>query len=156
MKKTRIALFLLQAFVGIGAMAGGLACLLNPQSPIGVSTDILKNSPFTDFLVPGILLFGVIGVGNLFSAILFFFHLKYQGYVSSIFTWALMIWIVVQCIMLRSVVFLHVLFFVLGAVGAFFSFLLLAEQRLLPANIVLLLCNQIKTRLSGAGTETDG
>lgn len=156
MKKVHTVLFLLQAFVGIGAMAGGLACLLNPQSPLGVSTDILNNSPFTDFLVPGILLFGVIGVGNLCSAILFFFHLKYQGYVSSIFTWALVIWIVVQCIMLRSVVFLHVLFFILGAVGAFLSFLLLAEQRLFPANIVLLFFNQIKMRLSRAEPKTNG
>lgn len=155
MKKAHIALVALHLFVGIGAIFGGLACLLNPQSPLGVPTDILKNTPFTDFLIPGICLFGVVGVGNVFSAVLFFFHLKYQGYVSSVFTWALVVWILVQCIMLRSVVFLHVLFFLLGAAGAALSFLLLAEQRLFPANIVLFLLRKAGVHFDLKKPETD-
>lgn len=60
-----------------------------------------------------------------------------QGYLSSIFSWALMIWIVVQCIMLNDIVFLHILFFAIGLVEAILSAIILYKQRLFPANLIL-------------------
>lgn len=137
-------LFILHLFVGIGAMAGGLAAITNPQSPMGISTDILKNSPFSNFLIPGIILFTVIGLGNLFSALMFHFKSAYQAYISSVFSWALVIWIIVQCIMLNSIVFLHVLFFSIGLVQAAISAFMLFENKLFPANIVTNVYNKIK------------
>lgn len=53
-------LFVLHGFVGIGALAGGLATIINPNEPLGVTVDALKNSPFNNFLIPGIILFTVI------------------------------------------------------------------------------------------------
>ena len=119
MKKVYRFLFILHLFVGLGAIAGGSMEILNPYTPGGMATDALKNSPFSNFLIPGLILFIVIGLGNLLSSITFFFKLKYQGYISSIFSWALVIWIVVQCIMLRTIVYLHVIFFIIGLVQAF-------------------------------------
>jgi hypothetical protein len=104
-------LFGLHLLVGIGAMAGGFAAISNPQSPLGAPVDMLKYSPFSDFLIPGILLFGIIGIGNVVSTVFVQRNPWYLPYVSSVFGGALVIWIVVQCIMLRSVAFLHVLFF---------------------------------------------
>lgn len=66
-------LFILHLVVGIGAMFGGLAAITNPNNPVGVPTSILKNSPFSNFLIPGIILFTVIGLGNLLSALTLFF-----------------------------------------------------------------------------------
>lgn len=129
-------LFGLHAFVGIGAMAGGLAAITNPQNPLGAPVTLLKNSPFSNFLIPGIILFAVIGLGNVMCAFLFRFKSKYQGYISSVFSWALVIWIIVQCIMLRTVAFLHVIFFAIGFIQAVLSMIILFEQRLFPTNIV--------------------
>ena len=61
-------LIFLHAFVGIGALFGGGGAVLNPNNPMGISVDVLKNSPFSNFLIPGIILLVVIGFGNLFAA----------------------------------------------------------------------------------------
>jgi hypothetical protein len=129
-------LFALHLFVGIGAMVGGLAAIITPQGPFGVPIEVLKYSPFSNFLIPGIILFTVIGVGNVFSALMVGFKLRLQGYISSVFSFALVIWIVVQCIMLNSVIFLHVLFFSIGAIQAVLSMAILFEKRLFPTNII--------------------
>jgi hypothetical protein len=130
-------LFILHSFVGIGAMAGGLAAITNPQEPLGVPVEILRYSPFNDFLIPGIILFAMIGIGNIFSALTIYLKSRYQGYISSVFSWALVIWIVVQCIMLNSVVFLHILYFVIGLIEAVLSIIILFKQRLFPTDIIL-------------------
>jgi len=144
MKKVSRLLFAIHIFVGVGGMAGGLAAITNPNGPLGVPIEILKNSPFTNFLIPGILLFAVIGLGNIFSAFMFHYKTKFQGYISSVISWALVIWIVVQCIMLNTVAFLHVLFFGIGLVEAAFSFILLFEQRLFPTNLIFCVWNKIR------------
>lgn len=137
MKKVYGFIFALHAIVGIGGMAGGLAAILNPEAPMGAPVEMLKNSPFSNFLIPGIILFTVIGVGNVISAAIIPFKWRFQGYLSSVFSWALVIWIVVQCIMINSVMFPHVLFFIIGLVEAVLSMIILFKQRLFPANIVI-------------------
>jgi len=87
--------------------------IINPQGPAGMTIDALKNSPFSNFFIPGIILFTVIGLGNVFSAVSIFLKSKYQGYISSVVSWALIIWIIVQCIMLKTVIYLHVIFLIL-------------------------------------------
>lgn len=140
-------LFVLHVLVGIGAMAGGSAAILNPHQPLGVPVDILKNSPFDNFLIPGIILFAIIGVGNLLSATTLCLKSKFQGYISSVFGWALVIWIIVQCIIINSIVFLHVSFFVIGLVQATLSAIILFKKNMFPANIInnLFLCKNKKS-----------
>lgn len=137
-------LFALHIFVGIGAVGGGLVPIIDPQTPLGMPVEVLKNSPFSNYLIPGIILFTIIGLGNIFSAIMFHFKTRLQGYISSIFSWALVIWIVVQCIMINAVAFLHVLFFGIGLVQAIIAMLMLFEEQLFPANIAIKLYNKIK------------
>jgi hypothetical protein len=139
-------LFALHVFVGIGAMAGGLAAITNPLNPLGIPVSALKNSPFNDFLIPGLILFIVIGLGNVMSAFLFHFKLNLQGYISSVFSWALVIWIIVQCIMLGGVNILHIIYFVIGLIQAALSMMLLFEQRLFPANLVLNFWERVKKK----------
>ena len=127
----------LHLFVCLGAMAGGSAAILSPKGPMGMPVDALKYSPFSDFLIPGIILFAVIGLGNLFSAVMMFLKSKYQGYISGAFSFALVIWIIVQCIMLRTVVSLHVIFFIIGLVQSLLSIVILFNQHLFPTNIII-------------------
>lgn len=130
-------LIALHLFVGIGALFGGVAAIMNPHNPLGMSAGYLKNGPFKDYLIPGIILFTIIGLGNLFSALMFYYKSNFQGYISSVFSWALAIWIVVQCIVLGAVAFPHVLFFSIGIIQAALSASILFEKRQFPINIML-------------------
>ncbi|MFT4144289.1 MAG: hypothetical protein QM644_07505 [Mobilitalea sp.] len=141
----RVLLFL-HVFVGVGAMGGGLMAILNPEGPGGMPTDALKYSPFNDFLIPGIILFVLIGLGNVFCSLLMIFKIKYQAYISCIISAALVIWIIVQCIILRAVVSLHIIFFIIGLVEGVLSLLLLFQQRLFPTNIIINIIERLETK----------
>jgi hypothetical protein len=129
MKKIYYSLFVLHVFVGLGALFGGLAGMINPQNPLGIPVEVLRYSPFSNFLIPAVILFVVIGLRNLFSAYMFRYKLGYQGYISGIAGCALVIWIAVQCIMMWDVAFLHVLYFIIGLIQVALSILILMEQR---------------------------
>jgi hypothetical protein len=61
----------LEVFLGVGALGGGLALMLGPRGellPLPVSA--LAGSPFSSYLVPGGILFFVIGLGPLVAAAL--------------------------------------------------------------------------------------
>ena len=136
MKMIHRALILLHLFVGIGAMAGGLAAITNPNSPMGMPVDALKNSPFSNFPIPGLFLFGFIGLGNIFGALMFRFKSRFQGYISGLLGGVLVLWIIIQCIMLWSVVSLHVIFFVIGLMQGGLSLVLLFDKNMFPFNIL--------------------
>ncbi|NMA69213.1 MAG: hypothetical protein GX958_07335 [Desulfitobacterium sp.] len=121
MKKGARWLFILHVFVGLGAILGGMMAFLNPESPGGIDIGVLEHSPFDNFLIPGIILFVVIGLGSFSSALAIIFKWKYQSYISILVSLALVIWIVVQCLMLRMIIPLHVIFFFLGIVGVIIS-----------------------------------
>ena len=137
MKKEYPILFALHLFVGAGALFGGLAGMLNPDEPLGIPNSLLDGSPFSNYFVPSLILFVVIGLGHIFSAITAKLHSKHQGYITSIFSWALMIWIVVQCLIIDTVDFLHVLYFGLGLCGAALGMRILFAQGSFPANLVI-------------------
>lgn len=120
---------ILHIFVGIGALAGGFAAIINPYNPMGLdAAQALKFSPFKDFLIPGILLFTVIGLGNLFAALAFLRNWRLKPWISGFFASALVIWIAVQCIMLQTIVALHVIYFCIGAVQGLMALYLLYRK----------------------------
>jgi hypothetical protein len=60
---SQITLVALLAFLGLGAIGGGGVLIISPNgSFIGMPLSILKHSPFSNFLLPGIILFSVLGV----------------------------------------------------------------------------------------------
>ncbi len=137
MKKGNRILFALHLFIGAGAIFGGLAGMLNPVDPLGIPNNLLDDSPFSNFFIPSLILFLVIGLGHIFSAITAKMNSKHQGYITSIFSWALMIWIVVQCLIINSVDFLHVVYFGLGLFGAVLGMRILFAEGSFPANLVI-------------------
>ena len=134
-KKIRFLCYL-HFFVGVGALFGGIAGMINPYNPLGIPADLLEGSPFGSFFIPSLILFTVIGLGHTYSGWAALKNSQYQGYISSVFSWALMIWIVVQCLMINTVDILHVLYFLIGLIGAVLAMLLLLEKRQFPANLI--------------------
>jgi len=124
-------------FIGVGAIAGGFAAIMNPNSPMGISVDMLKVSPFESFLIPGIILFGLIGLGNLGALLLFYKKPKGRGYGAGFMGGALICWIIVQCIMLQAVGFLHVLFFLFGVAQGIFAIFILYSKKQFPMPLIL-------------------
>lgn len=132
-KKLYLYLLILHSFVGIGGMAGGIGVIIDPSGKgYGITPDLLKNAPFDDFFIPGLILFFLIGLCDLIVAFLAIYRFKYLPYLSGVMGTALMIWIIVQCMMLESINVLHVIFFLIGMLEALLALILAYKKKLGP------------------------
>ncbi len=87
----------LQTFIGLGGVAGGVGLVLEPGGAnLGMSTEWLVDSPFSDYLIPGIVLLVINGVGSLVGAATSFFRYRHAGEIAAALGIFLMLWIVVQ------------------------------------------------------------
>ncbi|MBN1157931.1 MAG: hypothetical protein JXA61_01005 [Bacteroidales bacterium] len=72
---------ILQLFIALGALGAGFLMMVNPDgSKIQMPLGMLEDSPFKDFLIPGIILFTVNGLGNLLAGCLSFLRHKLAGW----------------------------------------------------------------------------
>ena len=122
-------LFILQLFLGVGAVFGGVVLMIDPTGDlVGLPSTILERSPFNNFLIPGIILFIVLGVFPLFLSIALItrwdwrmadkiniFKDRHWSWTFSLYSgFALIIWITVQVYMINAVALLHILYITLG------------------------------------------
>ncbi|MFS8082314.1 MAG: hypothetical protein ACMG51_02590 [Ginsengibacter sp.] len=62
-KATRNLLIAFLAFLGLGAIGGGGVFIISPSGKLmGMPLSMLNNSPFNNFLIPGIILFSFLGL----------------------------------------------------------------------------------------------
>ncbi len=116
-RKVYIGLGSLQAFIGLGALAGGFGLVKDPSgSALGVPLSFLEGSPFPDFLIPGIFLLAVNGVGSMIGAVLSFIRRRYAQEIAIVLGAILVAWIVIQVVIIRSFSWMHILYFILGVV----------------------------------------
>ena len=121
-KLIRYALGILQIFVGITAVLGGFGLVSDPSgTKMNVPLELLKNSPFTNYLIPGIVLLIVIGVGHVFAGIVTFLRHRYAGNISVFFGAFLALYILTEIWFIGLVNFSQPLYFVLGAVELIFG-----------------------------------
>ena len=112
---TRILIIILLAFNGIGAVYGGIMLIADPEGwKLGLPKSILQHSPFDDFLIPGIILFLVLGLGSLIVCALVILKVKKNPSWVILMGFVLSVWISVQMLMLRDVNFLHVIYGMIG------------------------------------------
>jgi 4-hydroxybenzoate polyprenyltransferase len=89
---------LLQAISGL---AGGYALLADPSGDlIGLPLAWLEGTPFSDYFVPGIILFWVLGVGPLVVAWALWRGRSWAWYGSLVVGTGLAIWIVVEMVLI--------------------------------------------------------
>lgn len=120
-----IGLGALQVFIGLGAVAGGLGLILDPRgSNLGMPLDMLKNTPFSTFLVPGVVLLIVNGFGSLVGAAASFTRYRFSGEIAMALGFFLVAWILFQVYWFASVHWLHVLYFGLGLLELVLGWLL--------------------------------
>ena len=107
----------LQAFIGVGAVVSGTLLVIAPDGRyMQMPPDMLSNTPFRSFLIPGLILFLVHGVGNIASAVLCFRMRRIAAFGGMLFGFALIIWIFVQVNMIGGGHWLQYLYFALGPV----------------------------------------
>jgi hypothetical protein len=119
----------LQAFIGIGAVAGGLSLVLDPSGRnLGTPIELLEKTPFTTFLVPGIVLFIVNGLGSFAGGVASFVKHRYAGELAMALGVFLVVWIVVQVYWMEPH-WLHALYFALGILEVVLGWSVRKSQR---------------------------
>ena len=115
--KGYIGLGAIQAFIGLGALGGGFMLVRDPSgSALELPISLLEGSPFPDFLIPGMFLLAVNGVGSMIGAGLSFTRRRYAQEIAIVLGAILVAWIVIQVVIISSFHWLHVLYFILGVV----------------------------------------
>jgi hypothetical protein len=90
-------LLVLLLIQGLGGLAGGLSLAIKPDGSImKMPLSYLDGSPFSDFLIPGLIPFLVLGVLPLVAAAGLWMRRKWGWYASFAVGCGLMIWILVE------------------------------------------------------------
>ena len=128
-KTARNILLTLLAFLGLGAIFGGGVLIISPTGKLfGMPLSLLDNSPFTNFLVPGIILFTVLGIVPIgvtialikkpaykFAELFNFYKDMHWSWTYCIYiAFALIIWIQIEMTFLRAVHWSHTLYMFLA------------------------------------------
>ncbi len=105
--------------LGLGAIAGGIALLMQPDgSVMHFDVGLLAGSPFDDFTIPGLILGGLFGIGSLIAAGMGIARHRLAPFIAFAIGFGQMIWIVVELAIIGEVSFLHPTFFVVGLIIA--------------------------------------
>lgn len=118
MKNIRILAIVFLFIVAVNALLAGYSFIVEPDgSGLGIPLSMLRHSPFADFFVPGLVLFFVNGVLNLFAAGVVIWNKWPARYLLLALQGILLTgWIAVQVLMLREFNFLHG---IMGCIGIF-------------------------------------
>jgi hypothetical protein len=116
-----LGLGILQIFIGLGAVAGGVGLI---SGGLEFPLEWLNRSPFTDYLIPGIVLLTVNGIGSLIGGIASIKRYRYAGEIALALGIFLTLWIVIQVYWVGGIHWLHILYFLLGVVESILGLLL--------------------------------
>ena len=122
MKKFYYILGSLQAFTAIGAIPAGYGLLMDTTGQgVGMSTELLENSPLDSFLLPGLFLLLVNGLAHLVGAWLSFTRHRQAGYTGLILGIILSLWIIIQVAWISLSSVLQPLFLLIGLINTWLA-----------------------------------
>ena len=129
-KRLANALGILQLFIGLGAVAGGLGLVSEPSGAnLGMPLEMLNQSPFSDFLVPGLVLIIVNGLGNIAGSVLSFKLFHHAAEIALALGAFLVAWILIQVYWIHTFHWLHALYLSLGILELALGWLLRKASR---------------------------
>jgi hypothetical protein len=121
---------ILQAFIGLGGIAGGVGLIADPSGGnVGMSVEALAGTPFGDYLIPGLVLLTVNGLGSLAGSVMTFRRSHLAAEVAIGLGAFLLVWIVSQVYWIGLVHWLQPLYFGFGVLELGLGYLL---RRLRP------------------------
>ncbi|WP_010632870.1 hypothetical protein [Sporolactobacillus vineae] len=122
-------LIFLQLLLGVGAIFGGGALILSPDGTLlRIPIELLRYSPFHTFLIPGLILFSVLGVLPLIAAFFLitekrprfgrgfslYKDIHWAWNVSLYIGFILIGWIMIEVYIFQAIAFIHVFYLFLG------------------------------------------
>ena len=108
---TRILLI----FNGMSAIFWGVVLIIAPNGEIlHMPLSLLANSPFANFLIPGIILFTVLGLGSLITFAIMLLKKTWYSWPVIAIGCANIIWIITQIIIVHGTSFLQNLYLSVG------------------------------------------
>ncbi len=125
----RILFLIILGFLALGALGGGALLIISPSGEMmGIPLSEFENSPFDSFLIPGIILFTVLGLVPLLLVIalirkpefklaerLNLFNDMHWSWTFSVYIgFTLIGWIQIQMVFLQSVFWLHTFYMFYG------------------------------------------
>jgi CDP-diglyceride synthetase len=94
-------LLLLVLFQGLSGLAGGIGLVLDPSGKLlQIPINWLDNSPFNDYMIPGIILLIVLGVFPFITLYRLWVKMKWAWLFAFVLGIALLIWIGVEIIII--------------------------------------------------------
>ena len=106
----------IQAFIGITAIAGGSKLVSNPHGLPDFPIEWLINSPFSNYFFPGLVLLIVIGFGFVVSSTMNFLRKRYSGGMAALLGVCLILYMIIEVWFVGLRNFLQPLYFVLGVI----------------------------------------
>ena len=132
LKTFSIILGCLQISIAIGAIPAGIGYLMDTSgAKLGVTPELLKNSPLDSFLLPGLFLLLVNGLATAAGGVLSFLRHRYAGLTALILGNILILWIIIQVAWIGMISFMQPMFFVIGVIEALLGFHLMGSRQVL-------------------------
>lgn len=105
----------IQVITAIGAIPAGIGYLVDISgAKMGVSADLLKDSPLDTFLLPGLFLLLINGLATAAGSVMTFIKHRYAGIAAALLGVALVLWIIIQVWWIGLISFLQPVFFIAG------------------------------------------
>jgi hypothetical protein len=111
----KAVLHIMVGFVAITSLISGMMMIIKPDGNLlALPPDLLHTTPFTSYLIPGVLLFLFVGVINLYALLKNLTNNR-LGYAWSIAGgFSLTVWIIVEISMIHTAHWLQIIFLGLG------------------------------------------
>lgn len=124
MRKLLIIILFLQGF---SAIVSGIEIIRT--NGLGIPLQWLSTTPFSSFIIPGLILVCVVGGTSILACVLLIKNLRYALEASATAGFGIQIWIFVQLFMINQSSFLQVIYFSSGIIILILVFLLLRNKQ---------------------------
>jgi hypothetical protein len=112
---SRVVVWTLIALAAFGALSAGTGAVLAvAANGAGVPLEYLRNSPFSSYVIPGLILGVVVGGTQLAAAIALLARRRSALQLSAIAGFGLLIWIFVELAMMQQFSWLQAAYFIVG------------------------------------------
>jgi len=124
------SLGLFQILIGLGALLGGWMLITDPTGgELGMSLTWLAGTPFSNFLIPGIILFTINGLGTFVGSVSTLKSARFSGETAIALGVFMMLWIIIQVSLIGYMNFLQPLYFAVGVLETAGGWLLWHQTR---------------------------